>query len=135
MYCAIEDIQAEIKLMTFTTTSKPNIEEVEGKCESVSTEMDAVFAAAGIVLPLETDDQKEIAKQIAVLGTVARILRSVETKPDVVKMWQDSYDKRVAQVQKTPGILSASTVPSPTTPGHGPGRTQGASFTREGTDW
>jgi hypothetical protein len=116
-YCDVYDIAGELKLMHFSTTTKPTVVEVEEKCASVSIEMDAVFSAAGVVLPLVTTPQLSIAEGIAVLGTCARVLRSVETKPELVKAYQDQYDKKLEMIRKTPAILSAPVTPTPDSPG------------------
>lgn|SRR5574340_95845 len=116
-YCDVYDIAGELKLMHFSATTKPTVAEVELKCASVATEMDAVFSAAGVTLPLVTTPQLDIAERIAVLGTCARVLQSVETKLDLVKSYQDQYDKKLDMIRKTPAILSAPVTPTPNSPG------------------
>lgn len=104
-YCDTYDVQAELQRMTLTSTSKPTLAQVTDWCAEVGAEMEAVFAAVGVTLPITSQNALDVAERIAVLGVCAIVLRSVDMESERAAVLQDLYDKRLKMVREMPAML------------------------------
>lgn len=136
-YCDLYDVQAELPHFTFTGSSVPTIEDVESYCDQVGDEMDSLFAAVGVALPILDDGPLSVALQIATLGVCARVLRAAELQDDRAKWYQDMYDRKLATIRALPSMLSPSEEVIPSAPsGYDSGlEAEDRHFHREDQDW
>lgn len=134
-YCDIYDIKAELKRLTISSTSVPSEADVEKYIEQISAEMNATFAAAG-VLPVVDDEALLVAEQIAVYGVAAKTLRAAEFEPEREKRYQDLYEARLKMVLNNPSMMeSASEVDVAGPSGMDAGTGENRKFRREEKDW
>jgi hypothetical protein len=111
-YCDTDDVKSELQYLTLTTTSKPSVSDVNDFCDEIKEELDAVFEAVGIALPITETRPLSIAKQIAVLGVCARILRSIQESDERAKWYQQLYDDRITMIRKLPSVMGVTGVES-----------------------
>jgi hypothetical protein len=137
-YCTAGDVAAEINTTTFSTTTKPNLVQVETYCREIAEEMNARFRGAGIPEPLDLTQRnvEAYARMVAVNGVAARCCR-VMFQLERAKDYQAVYDKMMVEALKNPDTVS------PTLPSHaqGPDSTTPVvadadrAFTRETPQW
>jgi hypothetical protein len=134
-YCTVDDVQSELRQLTLSDTSKPTVTEVEGWCDETAAEMDAVFGALGVELPISDMSRLGVVRSWAVLGVCARVLRSVEMENAHAKWFQDMYDNKLKLVQSWPAILGIpGTTEGPAPKMYTPSSTD-RPFNREEQDW
>ena len=136
-YCDTYDVQSELQRVTITDISKPTLAEVAAWCDEISIEMEAIFGACGVPLPIVDDEPLSIAMQIAVLGVCARVLRSIEMQNERAKWYQDLYDAKLKLVRQFPSMLGVSGSAEPSAPAaYDSGLTADERhFRRESQDW
>lgn len=91
-YCVIADVQAEIQNTVFNTTTRPTAAQVTQFIADISGEMDAIFIANAIVLPVTDANALLLLKRVCLLGTKSRVYgvmgMEVERERDYWKMYQ-----------------------------------------------
>ncbi|KKL20946.1 hypothetical protein LCGC14_2450380 [marine sediment metagenome] len=115
-YCTVADLAGSFKRITFDATSEPTSVEATVFCDEVSIEMDATMQTLGITVPVAATNPLVIAKTIAINGSLARVLRSVEMEIEAAVMYQGLFDKAMKSIIDRPEIMN--TVVTENTPGH-----------------
>ena len=109
------------KVLRGTTSPNAVISEtkIEAECLKISAEMDSRFHAVGINVPVDTDNNERVEKnlnRIAVNGTCASLLKSIsspgESNFELAELYEAQYYRDIAFIEKNGISLDESTVVS-----------------------
>jgi hypothetical protein len=108
-YCGVGEVAAELPHLTINATSKPTMAQVTTWCGEVTAEMDAHFAAAGIVVPVTNAAKLKVVKQIAIYGVAARIMIALEVVGGGKALdYNTMYRQRLKDIDANPAMLSVA---------------------------
>ncbi len=115
-YCSVGNITGHFKRIELDATSDPTSVEAAIFCDEVSVEMDATFQTLGITVPVTAANPLKICRTIALNGSTARILRSVDMESESAAVFQGLFKQAMKDIVSRPEILGTSVTEN--TPGH-----------------
>ncbi len=131
-YAAYTDLQSTlVNVGPFSATSKPTSTEVTAFIAQVEDEMNAIFASAGITVPVTT--RADLLKKICCDGVAAKVMRSIPSEPELAAAFQKLYDAALERIRRNPAELESATGSGAYITGPTP-RTE-RPWTREGREW
>ena len=133
-YITTVDINANNQHLNITASTNPTITEVEAMIANVEAEMDARFEAVGIDTPITDTNKLMVVKTISINGVLAMVLRAIDMESMAADRYQMLYDNAMRRIEKTPAIISETSVSNVTGPS-GPLNRGTPRFTRDGSEW
>lgn len=107
-YCSVGNITGSFRRIKLNTTSQPTANEATVFCDEVSVEMDSVFQTLGITVPVTSANPLKIVRTIALNGTIARVLRSVDLEAEAAATFQKLFDSAMKNIVSRPEILGTT---------------------------
>lgn len=107
-YCSVGNITGSFSRITLDTTSEPTSVEANVFCDEVSIEMDATFQTLGITVPVTSANPLKICRTIALNGSIARVLRSVDMESESAAVFQGLFKQAMKDIIARPEILGTT---------------------------
>lgn len=104
-YCEIKDVQRELKQFTISSTSKPDLEDVNRFITIVSeNEIEPVLRKV-VDLPLTDDIGLRYLRTVAILGTITKIYEALQADIDRIQYYRNQYQDKLNAAIKNPDLV------------------------------
>ena len=107
-YASVGNLTGSFKRIELDATSQPTSVEATVFCDEISVEMDATFQTLGITIPVTAANPLKIARTIAINGTLARVLRSVDMESESAAVFQGLFKQAMKDIVSRPEILGTT---------------------------
>ena len=107
-YCSVGNLTGSFRRIELNATSEPTSVEAAVFTEEVSDEMDGTFQTLGITVPITGAKPLVIVRTIAINGSLARILRSVDLELETAVVFQGLFDKAMKNIVDRPETLGTA---------------------------
>jgi hypothetical protein len=149
VYCTVEDVQRALLNITFDTTTKPSIADIEGVAATppsvpaqigyidiISAEIDGMLMGAGIDPATVTDAGKLlILLRICVDGVAAMVMRAIGVDPASAYQFQKSYQDALKRIRDNPSEIESTAPSGAYVTGRVPAAGEERHWSREDDNW